>query len=70
MNWLINIQTLENDLQLNFRGSIDIKAFSTNESLRYWDINMSTDFSKYIKDLKLELTRKTKGDKNLMVLFT
>jgi len=55
--------------KINVRSTVDAKAASTNESIRSWDVNVNIDLSPghMVNNLKVQMMRKTPGEKNLNV---
>jgi len=55
--------------KINVRATLDAKAASTNESIRSWDMNVNVDLSPghLVNNFKVQMMRKTPGEKNLKV---
>ncbi|KAL0116776.1 hypothetical protein PUN28_009999 [Cardiocondyla obscurior] len=55
--------------KINLRGTLDVKAASTNESVRSWDVNVNVDMSPghVINNFKVQITRETPGEKKLKI---
>lgn len=55
--------------KINVRGTLDVKAASTNESVRSWDMNVNIDMhpGHVINNFKIQMTRMIPGEKNWKV---
>lgn len=55
--------------KINVRGTLDVKAASTNDSMRSWDMNVNIDMSQghMVNNIKVQVTRVTPGEKKLKV---
>lgn len=56
----------------NIRGTLDVIAASTNESVRSWDMNVNVDMSPrhVVNNFKVQMMRQTPGEKNWIVRLT
>ena len=58
---------LDNGVQLNVRGTWDTKEQFTNNTVRFWSLDMDTEISHFSSNFKLHLTRNTMQEQNLKV---
>nr|QGV11543.1 Vg6 [Tetrastichus brontispae] len=69
MNWRASVPVVRSETKLHLRGNIDVKSAKSNETLRNWEIDLSTELSRYLNAFTAKLTRKTPDEKNLKVCF-
>lgn len=70
MNWRFNMLKFGEDIEFNVRGSIDSKAASTNNTLRFWDVDLKVKTSQFSNDILFKLMRSSSEERNLKVLYT
>ncbi|XP_058809189.1 uncharacterized protein LOC131674495 [Phymastichus coffea] len=69
MNWRAGVLTIDKQTVLTLRGNVEVKSATTNDTIRNWEIDISSEVLQYVNAFKVKLTRKIPDEKNLKICF-
>ncbi|XP_001606130.2 vitellogenin-3-like isoform X1 [Nasonia vitripennis] len=67
MNWRFNLLKFGEEIEFNVRGSIDSKAAVTNNTMRFWNVDLQVTTSQFSNDIQFKVMRQSSEERNFKI---